>query len=100
MFAHSQGRIYDRSDAAQQKRAMALNMVIAAIMFWNTLYIDKASAHLARQGQIPSTKLLSQMSPLGWEHIILTGDFDWHSGAAERKMERPLHINATRKWMG
>jgi TnpA family transposase len=32
VFAHSQGRIYDRSDAAQQKRAMALNMVIAAVL--------------------------------------------------------------------
>ena len=35
VFAHSQGRIHDRSDAAQQKRAMALNLVIAAIMFRN-----------------------------------------------------------------
>ena len=100
VFAHSQGRIYDRSDAAQQKRAMALNMVIAAIMFWNTHYMDKASAHLARQGQIPNPKLLCHTSPLGWEHIILTGDYDWHSGAAERKIARPLHLNATRKWVG
>jgi len=43
VFAHSQGRIYDRSDAAQQKRAMALNTVIAAIVFWNTLYMEKAA---------------------------------------------------------
>ena len=34
VFAHSQGRIRDRSEAAQQKRAMALNLVIAAIVFW------------------------------------------------------------------
>jgi hypothetical protein len=88
------------SDAAQQKRAMAFNMVIAAIMFWNTLYMDKTAVHLARQGQIPDTKLLSHTSPLGWEHIILTGDFDWHSGAAERKIARPLHLNATKKWVG
>lgn len=66
VFAHSQGRIYDRSDTAQQKRAMALNMVIAAIMFWNTLYMDKSAVHLARQDQIPDTKLLSHTSPLGW----------------------------------
>ena len=39
VFAHSQGRIHDRSDAAQQKRAMALNLVIAAITFWNTIYM-------------------------------------------------------------
>ena len=100
VFAHSQGRIYDRSDAAQQKRAMALNMVIAAIVFWNTLYMDKAAAHLMRQGQVPDQKMFRHTSPLGWEHIILTGDYDWHSGAAERKIARPLRINATRKWAG
>lgn len=79
---------------------MALNMVIAAIMFWNTLYMEKAAAHLDRQGQITDPNLLSHTSPLGWEHIILTGDYDWHSGAAERKIARPLHLNATRKWVG
>ena len=100
VFAHSQGRIYDRSDAAQQKRAMALNMVIAAIVFWNALYMEKAVGHLTNEGKIPDPKLLSHTSPLGWEHIILTGDYDWHSGAAERKIARPLHLNATRKWVG
>jgi hypothetical protein len=49
VFAHSQGRISDRSEVAQQKRAMALNLVIAAITFWNTLYINKAANHLAKQ---------------------------------------------------
>ena len=29
VFAHSQGRVYDRSHDAQQKRVMALNLVIA-----------------------------------------------------------------------
>ena len=32
VFAHSQGRIRDRSHDAQQKRVTALNLVIAAIM--------------------------------------------------------------------
>jgi hypothetical protein len=42
--------------------------------------------------------LLPHASPLGWEHIILSGDFDWHSGAAERKIARPLHIRPARDW--
>ncbi|MDG1372161.1 MAG: Tn3 family transposase [Paracoccaceae bacterium] len=100
VFAHSQGRIHDRSEAAQQKRAMALNLVIAAITFWNTLYMEKAADHLASIGQIPDPSLLRHASPLGWDNIILTGDFDWHSGAAERKIARPLHISSTRKWAG
>lgn len=48
VFAHSQGRIHDRSDAAQQKRAMALNLVIAAITFWNTIYRPDTSRRPAR----------------------------------------------------
>tara|TARA_B100000767_G_C19673643_1_gene496374 strand:- start:447 stop:686 length:240 start_codon:yes stop_codon:yes gene_type:complete len=79
---------------------MALNMVIAAIVFWYTLYMDKAAVHLGRQAQIPDPNFLSHTSPLGWEHIILTGDYDWHSGAAERKIARFLHLNATNKWAG
>ena len=98
VFAHSQGRIHDRSEVAQQKRAMALNLVIAAITFWNTLYIDKAAGHLARTSPLFDPALLPFTSPLGWDHVILSGDFDWHSGAAERKIARPLHIRPTRNW--
>ena len=98
VFAHSQGRIHDQSDIAQQKRAMALNLVIAAITFWNTLYMDKAAGHLARTSPLFDPALLPFTSPLGWDHVILSGDFDWHSGAAERKIARPLHIRPTRDW--
>ena len=34
VFAHSQGRIRDRSHDAQHKRVTALNLVIAAIVYW------------------------------------------------------------------
>jgi hypothetical protein len=60
----------------------------------------KISSPAADVVSILDPKLLSHTSPLGWEHIILTCDFDWHSGAAERKIARPLHINAKRKWVG
>ena len=32
------------------------------------------------------------VSPLGWDHIVLTGDYDWNSGAAERTNVRPLNL--------
>jgi hypothetical protein len=98
VFAHSQGRIHDRSVDAQQKRAMALNLVIAAIVYWNTMYMDKAAQHLLKAGQLADPSLLRHVSPLGWMHINLTGDFVWNSGAAERMNARPLHLSATRKW--
>ena len=88
VFAHSQGRVHDRSHDAQQKRVMALNLVIAAIVYWNTSYIDKAANHLRRERRLANPNLLRHVSPLGWEHIVLTGDYDWNSGAAERNNAR------------
>jgi len=96
VFAHSQGCIRDRSDAAQQKRAMALNLVISVIIFWNTTYMDKAASQLSKTSTLYYPAVLPFTSPLGWDHIILSGDFDWHSGSAERKIARPLHIRSTR----
>ena len=96
VFAHSQGRIHDRSHAAQQRRVMALNLVIAAIVYWNTCYMDKAVHYLRRQGRLPDPSLLKYVSPLGWDHIGLTGDYNWHSATAERMNARPLNLYATR----
>ena len=48
-------------------------------------------------GQMREPGLLPHVSPLGWEHVILTGDFDWHSGAAERKIARSLHLGSSRE---
>jgi DNA-binding transcriptional ArsR family regulator len=31
------------------------------------------------QGQVVDKNLLAHLSPLGWEHINLTGDYVWHS---------------------
>ena len=56
--AHPQGRIRDRSQDAQQKRVMALNLVIAAIVHWNTWYLDKAADHLRRHGRLTDPSLL------------------------------------------
>ena len=49
-----QGRIADRSAEAQQFRASGLNLVIAAIVFWNSTYIADAIAHLrATEQSVP-----------------------------------------------
>ena len=41
---------------------------------------------------LPEPSLLRHVSPLGWDHIVLTGDYDWNSGAAERSNVRPLNL--------
>jgi hypothetical protein len=52
---------------------MALNLVVAAITLWNTAYLDRALAVLAEEDvQVPE-EYIRHISPLGWEHIMITG---------------------------
>ena len=46
VFTFKQGRVADRGHEAQQFRAFGLNLVIAAIVYWNSTYITDAVAHL------------------------------------------------------
>lgn len=72
------GEIRDRSYEDQQYRASGLNLVIAAIILWNTVYLAEAVEQLKRDGVTIKEEYLQHVSPLGWEHINLTGDFQWN----------------------
>ena len=72
------GEIRDRSYEDQRYRASALNLVVAAIILWNTVYLAEAVEILKQQGVTVNEELLQHLSPLGWEHINLTGDHLWN----------------------
>ena len=76
VFFNRLGEVRDRSFENQQYRASGLNLVVAAITLWNTLYLERAVTLL---GKSVDTALLQHVSPLGWEHVGLTGDYLWHS---------------------
>ncbi len=68
---HERGEIRDRSFESQAFRASGLNLVVSAIVHWNTVYLDRAITQLKREGRdIPDT-LSKHISPLSWEHINL-----------------------------
>ncbi|MFT8723184.1 MAG: Tn3 family transposase [Acetobacter malorum] len=90
IFFHRTGRIRDHGLQAQGHRASALNLVASAIVLWNTTYLEAAMRHLERQGRSIPPNLLQHLSPLGWQHINLTGDYLWTDpGIPEGKL-RPL----------
>lgn len=92
VFVHKQGRIADRTLQNQQHRASGLNLVIAAIALWNTLYMQRALDHLRANGQDAPDRLIAHLSPMSWQHIGLTGDYLWRDAApATAAGERPLH---------
>jgi TnpA family transposase len=92
----NQGRIAERGAEAQQFRASGLNLVIAAIVYWNSTYIADAVAHLRARENV-SDALLTHTSPLTWEHIGFSGDFLWENAAAAATKRRPLNLGRTRE---
>jgi TnpA family transposase len=77
VFFHERGDIRDRSFDGQAFRASGLNLVVSAIVHWNSVYLSRAVEHLRRNGRIIPDHLLRRDSPLGWEHINLTGIYAW-----------------------
>ena len=92
-----QGRIAERGFEAQQFRASGLNLVIAAIVYWNSTYMADAIIHLRATGATVPDELLAHTSPLSWEHIGFSGDFLWERAAkAASGSRRPLNLGSRR----
>ena len=79
VFFHRQGEFRDRTFENQGFRASGLSLLTTAIVHWNTVYLDQAVRHLRSQGIDVPNELLAHVAPLGWEHIALTGDYDWNT---------------------
>jgi hypothetical protein len=70
-----------------------LNLVVAAIVLWNTVYLEKAIQAL-KSKKVVDESLLEHLSPLGWEHINLTGDYVWKQKPIGKGNFRPLRLGA------
>jgi len=73
-FFGKQGELRERTIQQQLQRASALNIIINAISIWNTLHLTKAVEYQKQTGSF-NEDLLHHMSPLGWEHINLLGEY-------------------------
>ena len=72
-----------------------LNLLVAALILWNTTYLQRAVDHLRDQRQHPAPGDLAHLSPLGWEHINLTGDYHWETSPTLGPDQfRPLRTRA------
>ena len=90
IFFHRTGRLRDHGLQAQGHHASALNLVAGAIVLWNTTYLEAVMRHLERQGRPVPSDLLQHLSPLGWQHINLTGDYIWADTETPQEKLRPL----------
>jgi TnpA family transposase len=72
-----QGEIRDRTTEGQHFRIAGLNLLAAIIIYWNTKHLGHAVEARHQAGLDCSPDLLAHISPLGWAHILLTGEYRW-----------------------
>ncbi|UES42126.1 Tn3 family transposase [Roseibium aggregatum] len=72
-----QGEIRDRTTEGQHYRIAGLNLLTAIIVYWNTVHLGHAVAERRNEGLDVTPELLAHISPLGWAHILLTGEYLW-----------------------
>jgi Tn3 transposase DDE domain len=92
VFFHRLGEIRDQTFKNQSYRASGLNLAVAAIILWNTVYLGRAVDELRLRGEIIPDELLPHVAPLGWEHIAFNGDYVWPAetlGNAFRPLRNP-----------
>jgi TnpA family transposase len=91
VFFNRLGEMRDRSFENQRYRASGLTLVVAAIILWNTVYLSRAIDGFKARGLPVDDNLLEHLSPLGWAHINLTGDYVWRQNRrVESGKFRPL----------
>lgn len=96
LFFNRLGELRDRTFESQFYRASGLNLLINAIVYWNTLYLEPAFAELNRDGIPTPLDIIKHITPLGWQHISLTGDYIWTptDGVDLRPLRRETSILA------
>ncbi len=78
VFYHRLGEIRDRTPEAQANRASGLNLIVSAIILWNTVYLARVIESFEQRREPIPDRLLRHIAPLGWEHINLAGDYMWN----------------------
>jgi len=93
VFLNRLGQMHDRTYDDQQHRAAGCNLVVAAIILWNTVYLAAAVEALRRSGVDVQDELLRHVWPLGWDHVSLTGDYRWSADNPKALDQlRPLRL--------
>ena len=74
---HPRGELRGRTEEGQHYRIAGINLLAAIIIYWNTLKLGEAVLPRNKAGLEMPVEFLTHVSPLGWEHINLTGEYRW-----------------------
>lgn len=77
VYFYRRGMVQERRFEEMMLRASGLNLVVAAIILWNTVQLQKVISRLADQGAPIPDDCRPHLSPIVWDHILLTGEYQW-----------------------
>jgi Tn3 transposase DDE domain len=64
----------------------------SAIILWNIVYLSRVVESLRAEGHELPDDIIRHISPQIWEHINLTGIYDWMGEAQPAGTFRPLRV--------
>lgn len=70
-------RIRDGFAGGQHYPIAGMNLLAAIIIFWTNIKLGEVVANQKCDGKLLSSETLVHVSPLGWEHLNLTGEYRW-----------------------
>jgi len=95
VFHGRRGELRQPYRQGQEEQLTALGLVVNCIALYNTIYTQRALDHLTASGHVIRDEDIERLSPLGHEHITLTGRYrialpdSLHDRAAYRPLKAP-----------
>jgi TnpA family transposase len=91
VFHGQKGELRQRYREGQEDQLGALGLVVNALVFWTTRYMDAALSHLRSNGTVVRPEDVARLSPLGSQHFNVLGRYHFALHEAVRRGElRPL----------
>ena len=70
------GRLGPRDWDGQRNASNCLTLILASIIYWQAKEINRILIDVKQQGDLAANKfLIAHISPIGWENIILYGEY-------------------------
>ncbi len=93
------GELRQRYRQGQEEQLGALGLIVNAIVLYNTIYTQRALDHLAANGLQIADVDVERLSPLGSDHLTLTGRYRIAllEALRDRGAYRELNANAGRR---
>ena len=80
VYFGKQGRITVRDLEEQKNSASCLTLVLACLIYWQAKEINRVILECDPEGAGIDLSLIEHISPIGWENVILYGEYVLNRG--------------------